>query len=249
MSDALYDETIAAPGYLSLLLELRVGLEMALGVSAAPVLALQPPGDGHPVMVIPGFLTSDGSTVLLRSLLAIWGYKALKWQLGVNLRLNQSMVDKVAERLRSLRREHGRKLSLIGWSLGGVLAREAARANPDDVRQVITLASPFAWNFKATSLRRLYEGINKGNRSRVSDDLVRQMKEPVPVPSTAFYTRSDGIVAWEACVDSVEGPSTENIAIPGSHCGLVYNPIALAIVSNRLRQQEGSWRRYDEVRH
>ena len=245
MSAALFDESLQPPGWLSLLSEWRALTEMGVGWASAPGLALLPHGDGQPVLVIPGFLTSDRSTFLLRALLVAWGYQAEKWDLGQNLRLDQAMVDKVGARLHALRREHGCKLSLIGWSLGGVFAREVARANPGDVRQVITLASPFARNFKATSLRALYEGVNGGDITHIGAELIERMKRPLPVPSTALYTRCDGIVAWQSCIDSVEGPTTENISVPGSHCGLVSNPIALTVVADRLRQPEGGWRRFD----
>jgi pimeloyl-ACP methyl ester carboxylesterase len=245
MTDALFDESLQPPGWLSLLSEWRALTEIGVGWASAPGLALLPHGDDQPVLVIPGFLTSDLSTVLLRTLLVAWGYRAETWDLGHNLRLDQPMVDKVAARLHALRRKHGRKLSLIGWSLGGVFAREVARANPGDVRQVITLASPFARNFKATSLRALYECVNGGDLGHIGTELIERMKQPVPVPSTALYTRSDGIVAWQSCIDSVEGPITENISVPGSHCGLVSNPIALTVVADRLRQPEGGWRRFD----
>lgn len=243
MSTALFDESVKPPGLLALLSEWRVVLEMGVGVASTPGLAMLPPGDGQPVLVIPGFLTGDSSTMLLRMLLATWGYKAEKWEMGPNLRLDEQIVDKVGHRLQALRREHGRKPSLIGWSLGGVIAREVARAHPEDVRQVITLASPFARNFKATSLRRLYEHVNGGDLGHIGEDLIRRMKQPIGVPSTALYTRLDGIVAWQACVDEIEGPMAENVAVPGSHCGLVYNPVALAIVADRLRQPEGGWQR------
>lgn len=126
-----------------------------------------------------------------------------------------------------------------------MLAREVARCNPDDVRQVVTLASPFARNFKASNLGHVYELINGETLAHMGEALILRMKSPVPVPSTAMFTRSDGIVAWETCVESVEGATTENVAVPGSHCGLVYNPVALAIVADRLRQPEGQWRRFD----
>lgn len=241
----MFDESLKPPSLLSWLLEWRAVLELGAGLAAAPALAMLPRGDGHPVMVLPGFLTSDMNTGLLRQLLGAWGYRVEKWKLGPNLKVSQAIVDRIGDRVHALHHEQGRKVSLIGWSLGGLLAREVARRNADDVRQLVTLSSPFARNFKASNLGGVYELINGETISHMGVDLIRRLSRPVPVPSTAIYTVSDGIVAWQACVEQQEGPWAENVAVRGSHCGLVYNPQALSVLADRLGQAEGRWRRMD----
>ena len=133
---------------------------------------------------------------------------------------------------------HGRKVSLIGWSLGGIFAREMARRAPDQVRCVITLGSPFAGAPRASNAWQLYE---RASNRRVEDWPQRErMKTPPPVPATAIFSRSDGIVAWQGCLER-EGPTSENIEVEGSHCGLGHNPTVLYAVADRLAQAEGQW--------
>ena len=146
------------------------------------------------------------------------------------------------ERLAELYARHGRKVSVVGWSLGGIFARELARRAPDQVRAVITLGSPFAGAPKASNAWRLYE---RASERKVEDWPGReQMKLPPPVPSTAIYSRTDGIVAWQGCLER-EGPTSENIEIEGSHCGLGHHPAALWAIADRLAQPEDGWRPFD----
>jgi len=130
-------------------------------------------------------------------------------------------VRELPRRLHDLHEATGRPVSLVGVSLGGVFARQLARDHPGVVRQVVTLGSPF---------RPREEGL-----------------PPLPVPSTAIYTRGDGIVGWQSCLDR-EGPTSENVEVPGSHCGLGHNPIAVRVVTDRLAQPEGTWQPFDRPR-
>ena len=149
-------------------------------------------------------------------------------------------------RLRELRARTGRAVSLVGWSLGGILARELAKRAPHDVRLVITLGSPFAGGGRASNVARLFEAV--GGRRIVDDPLVRRrIREAPPVPLTSIYSRTDGVVAWRACLEQ-EGPTAENIEVRGSHCGLGHNPLALWAVADRLAQPEGGWSRFTPAR-
>jgi len=183
---------------------------------ALPLLLSAPKGDGHPVLVLPGYLADDASTRVLRGYLRERGYAAHGWRLGRNLGPRDDLQRRLRNRLEALRRESGQKLSLVGWSLGGVYAREMARALPRDVRQVISLGSPFRRNWVGAS------------------------PEPPPVPSTAIYTRSDGVVAWSTCRER-ETEQTQNIEVRGSHVGLGFNPLVLYAVADRLALPDGSW--------
>lgn len=244
------EAAIRAPSALLALTELPRALAEfgALGL-AAPILATAPRGDGHPVMVLPGFVTSDRSTTVLRRFLARLGYDPHEWGLGRNLgpRAIGSEGEKLIDRLGQIHAATGRKVSLVGWSLGGVMARQLSRRSPEAVRQVITLGSPFTGTPRATNVWRAYEMLagQKIDDPEVRDQL-RESAAPPPVPSTAIYSREDGVVAWQNCVEP-SGPETDNIEVHGSHCGLGVNPAVLYAVADRLAQGEGAWQPFERT--
>jgi pimeloyl-ACP methyl ester carboxylesterase len=208
------------------------------GVSL-PVLRRLPAGDGHPVLVLPGFMADDWSTVALRSVLRSRGYEVHGWALGRNLGPRADTVEGLARRLAAIHEDGGRTVSLIGWSLGGIYARGLARWNPDAVRQVITLGSPFRMRpGDRTSASRLFDSFNP--RRHVSHRVAVD-EQPLPVPSTAIYTRTDGVARWHLCIEA-EHALAENIEVRGSHCGLGHNPAVILAIGDRLAQAEGSFR-------
>ena len=215
---------------------LRAAVEVgAFGVSYGALVALPAAGDGHPVLVLPGFATSDLYTCSLRAYLSTLGYAAKPWRLGRNLG-RPTTLGQVQQRLSELHRRIKQPISIIGHSLGGVYARELARSHPSWVRQVITLGSPFALDpSKATSptLARLYR------RLQLSD----QRLDPQPVPTTAIYSKQDGVVDWRSCL---EAPShqTENLEVTSSHLGMTVHPSVLYILANRLAQPQEGWRKF-----
>ena len=230
------------PSRLLLALEVRAIWELQAFFAAYPLLRRAPRGDGHPVLMLPGLAASDVSTGPLRAYLRAQGYAAHGWKQGPNRGPRTGVEAGIDARLVELAQRYNRKVSLIGWSLGGVFAREAARRSSELVRQVITLGSPFANEPKASNAWRLYE-ILSGRR--VDDWSGREaMKLPPPVPSTAIYTRSDGIVAWQGCREQ-ESATTENIEVEGSHSGLGYNPAVLYAIADRLALLEGQWWPFD----
>lgn len=243
-------EEIRAPGFLLIATEVqRALLELSSLPLAAPLLANVPHGDGHPVLVIPGFTASDRSTGILRRYLTHLDYDAHTWDLGRNLGPRSIGADgqHLAARLREIHHRTGRTISLVGWSLGGVMARQLSRLAPDAVRQIITLGSPFGGDPRATNVLKMYERMT-GHRikdPKTQRDLAESRKAP-PVPSTAIYTRGDGIVAWQNCVEP-ESPTTDNIEVHGSHCGLGVNPAVLYAIADRLAQDEGHWRPFDRT--
>ena len=228
------DRKFAPPSVLLLALEGRAWAELATLLPSLPFLARMPRGDGHPVLVIPGYLASDRSTVALRAFLRDRGYHAHGWRLGRNLGPDSRVATGLDARFRDLRARHGRMVSLVGWSLGGIYARELARRRPGDVRQVITLASPFRDPFASNVARLL------GSRGR-SDARADGLGLPLSVPSTSIVSRSDGIVAWQSCLED-EGPRRENVVVESSHCGMGHHVAALAVIADRLAQPEGTWR-------
>lgn len=235
-------DPISPPSMMQLLLEGRAIGEMGAFFAAAPWLRLAPRGDGHHVLVLPGLATGDASTLALRNFLADRGYGVHGWGLGQNRGPRSDLYDRMAQRLRSLHRQTGRKVSLVGWSLGGIYARELARQAPHEVRLVITLGSPFTGHPKATNAWRLYEMVS-GRKS--ADRPVRAARRPAPpVPTTSIYSRSDGVVAWQCSVEQ-PGPTTENIEVEASHMGMGHHPAVLYAIADRLAQPEGAWRPFD----
>lgn len=234
---------IAPPSRLLLMLEARALSELGVYYLARPLLRSAPRGDGHPVLVLPGFLASDFSTAPVRSFLSSLGYAVEGWKLGRNLGA-AGLEDRLRERVTALRRGHGRKVSLVGWSLGGIFAREIARLATDEVRSVITLGSPFNRNPRANHSWRLFEYLSGRTIDEIDPRIMASMGEPPPVPATAIYSRSDGIAAWQCCVER-EGPASESIEVEGSHLGLGHNPLVLHAVADRLAQPEGAWRRFE----
>jgi pimeloyl-ACP methyl ester carboxylesterase len=210
---------------------------------AAPLLLSAPRGDGHPVLVLPGFITTDISTTLLRRYLQTLGYAPFAWELGRNLgpKAIGWSGEKLIQRLETIHALTGRKVSIIGWSLGGVMARQVARRRPDMVRQVITLGSPFTGDPRATNVLGAYEALTGQKLS--DEDTQEQLRESAltpPVPSTAIYSKGDGVVAWQNCCEA-EDSITDNIEVYGSHCGLGVNASVLYAVADRLAQSEDGW--------
>ena len=234
------------PGWGRLALEMRAPFEFAASFAAAPWLATAPRGDGHPVIVYPGFMGSDSSTAPLRRLLRFLGHDVQGWGQGRNLGPLPEVLDQAQVRIRALAAEKGQKLSLVGWSLGGIYARELAKLAPECVRQVVSLGSPFVVPAEgpggATHARRLYEFVNRRREPLVPvPDALRQ---PPPVPTTSIYSRSDGIVAWQSSLQAA-GPMSESIEVVASHLGLGVNPMALYALADRLAQADGRWQPFE----
>jgi pimeloyl-ACP methyl ester carboxylesterase len=212
-----------------------------------PMLALKrhlPQGDDHPVLVLPGFLASSRTTKPLRKFIQDLGYRAHRWKLGYNMgysmRLHYGMRDRVTE----LVNRYDRKISLVGWSLGGVYARELAREMPDIVRQVISMGSPFRGHPQSSNIEKIFNLFSETPYDRIPQEFLQNMAEPPPVPTTALYSRGDGIVAWQSTVEISERADVENIHVGGAHMGLGFNPRALYAIADRIAQPEGGWQRF-----
>lgn len=222
----------------------RAFLESLTVVPSTPLLRSAPKGDGQPVLVFPGFSAGDNSTQVLRDYLKNLGYSAHPWLLGRNLGPREQMRGRMAERVEELHQRHGRKLSLVGWSLGGVYARELAKRMPGQVRQVVTLGSPFANVARATNATELFAWFTGRDRGEDRTALAAHLRTPPTQPSTSIFSRTDGVVHWSSCLEP-ETDHTENLEVPGSHCGLGFNPLALYAMADRLAQPEGAWQPFD----
>jgi pimeloyl-ACP methyl ester carboxylesterase len=230
----------APPPWLYVTDPARAAAEYGMLMAALPLRQLLPVGDGHPVLVLPGLLADDFSTWTLRRILRDLGYRVHGWRLGRNLGPTAAAVTGLQNRLRDLRSRYDSAVSVIGWSLGGIYARDLARETPSAVRQVITLGSP---------IHLAHEGQSRAGRAfdRFAHLHVVPRELPLesgvgalPVPATSIYSRYDGIVAWQACLDSPSARA-ENIAVVGSHFGFGHHPAVIWAVADRLAQPRGQW--------
>ena len=205
-----------------------------------------PKGDGHPVLVLPGFMASDHSTKPMRRLFKDLGYKSYGWGLGRNVRFNEARERQMSELVERIYAENGEKLSIVGWSLGGVFARELAKMHPDIVRLVISLGSPISNDRRHAAPTRIFEAINGKRTQPETEGRYGDLAAAPPVPTTSILTKSDGIVSWRGSVQSPsKGTQTENIVVPASHVGLGVNPLVMVAVADRLAQPEGEWAPFD----
>lgn len=237
-----WDEAVQAPGPLLMMMEARAPWEYAAMLAAAPWLSRLPLGDGHPVLVFPGLGASDFTTLPLRNFLRDRGYTPYPWKLGFNFGPRQGVLDSCRAMVAQLADKHHEKVSLIGWSLGGVYAREIAKEQPANTRCVVTLGTPFAGHPRATNAWRFYEMVS--GQAVHDHELITQLHEPPEVPTTSIYSKTDGIVAWQ-CSINPDGPQCENIEVHASHVGMGMNPLALYAIADRLAQDPQRWQRFD----
>jgi hypothetical protein len=200
-------------------------------------------GDGHPVVVYPGLGAGALTTAHLRKYLRDCGFTVHDWEGGVNTGPEGIFDDWLAtleQRVRDLHALHGQKVSLIGWSLGGVYAREIAKRCPDAVRQVITLGTPFAALAHGNHAGTVFKLLNR-DKAHLPPELEARIREVPPVPTTSIFSKTDGIVSWRGCIEK-KTPTSESVEVHASHLGMVTHPQVLRIVANRLAQPEGKWR-------
>jgi len=233
---------VQAPAPWLILLEARAPWEYAAMLAALPWLKRLPAGDGHPVIVFPGLGAADLTTAPLRGLLESLGYSTYPWQQGFNFGPREGVLDGCRSLVRRTAERHGTKVSLVGWSLGGVYAREMAKELPKLARCVITLGTPFAGHPRTTNAWRFYELVS--GQSVHDSELLEQIRGLPSVPTTSIYTKTDGVVAWQSCINE-SAPHAENIEVHASHVGMGLNPLALYAIADRLRQDPAHWKRFD----
>lgn len=205
-----------------------------------------PHGDGHPVMVLPGFMAGPGTTQVLRDVLYRLGYQPHDWGLGWNLGYRRHMAESLAARVRDIQRASGGDpVSLIGWSAGGIYAREVARMLPDRIRMVVTLGSPFRGSHRATHASWMWDLLNRhADATELMSEAARIGRaRPISVPTTCIYSKHDGVVAWECCM-SLPAPRTENVEVRSTHLGYGHNLETLYVIADRLAQRPDRWRPY-----
>lgn len=200
-------------------------------------------GDGHPVIVYPGLGAGSMTTSQLRIFLTRAGFEVSDWGGGVNIGHEgefDQWLDGLVRNVRAQHASHGRKVSLVGWSLGGIFAREIAKRAPDAVRSVITLGTPFSALGTANHAGTLYKMLN-GDAGKLPAAIEARLPQSPPVPTTSVYSKSDGIVCWEGCIER-ESARSESVEVDASHLGMATHPDVLRIVAGRLAQPEGRWK-------
>ncbi|RYB93916.1 hypothetical protein EUA93_05825 [Nocardioides oleivorans] len=212
--------------------ELGAGLDAVRLLGAAPRLASAPRGDGHLVVDIPGWRAPELSGAPLRAYLRRLGYDARGWGFGTNTGDPRRDVERLSERLLRLVDAAGSPASLVGWSLGGVVAREVARRHPEAVRRVITYGTPVSGGAAHTTVARFF-----GPGSDDADRVTRRLdaRSPIQVPLTVMFSRRDGIVSWQACIDHAS-PSAEHVEVFSTHLGMGVDPDVWSVVAGRLAQ-------------
>ncbi len=232
------NEVIEAPTATGLLSEAWGLLELPKLLLQFPTLARQPRGSGRRVLVLPGYGAGDASTALLRAYVRFLGYQPRGWGLGRNCGAVPDLLPPVVERLQALAREEGRPIGLIGWSLGGYLAREAARELPRATNQVITLGSPVVGGPKYTAVAGAYR--RRGfDLDAIEAEVAARNLRPLETPVTAVYSRRDGVVAWRACIDRFS-LNVEHVEVETTHLGLGFSPEVFRIIAERLARRETS---------
>ena len=252
---AMPSERPGPPSMFWTLLEYRALLEAALLPSALPLLLSAPRGDGHPVLLIPGFVGDSGSMLGLKVYLRHRGYEVEDWGLGRNVGFQRKHARALEQKVRFMHHQYGKKVSLVGWSLGGVFAMFAAHAVPECVRSVITLGSPVSGDPQHSDSPAIVKALYRlvahplGPVAHAAHVDAKRLRKPPAMPVSCLYSETDGVVPpHEARLDfgvPEPGAPQENIPVPGSHLGLGFNALVLWIVAERLSQPEGAWLPFD----
>lgn len=231
------------PSRLLWLAEYRAFWEISFALLVLPLLMTAPRGDGHPVLALPGFLSSDQSTAMLRSYLNVLGYSTFGWELGRNLGGIARMRARLRARLAEVHEKTGRTVSLVGWSLGGIYARDLALAMPALVRSVITVGSPFTPNPSSSNISDIYHRIT-GEAPWDEESILLgfgAIGGDLPMPSTSIYSKVDGVINWRS-TQLATNERTENVEVLGaSHVGLGANAAVMWAIADRLAQSEGTF--------
>ena len=231
-------ETIEAPSSNHLLREARGLVELPRLLFGLPSLARQPRGHGEPVLILPGYGAGDGSTMILKAYLRLLRYRARGWSLGTNKGAIDELLPRLLRRLGNFSRRSQQKVTIIGWSLGGYLARELARERPDLIRLVITLGTPVVGGPKYTVVAESYRKRGIDIEALAAEVERRNQLADLEIPILAIYSHRDSVVAWQACIDH-QSANIEHVEVQSTHLGFGFSPQVYRIIAQRLAQFAG----------
>jgi hypothetical protein len=229
-------KALEPPPLSGLIRETRGFLELPRLVLSFRDLARQPRGQDQPVLLLPGYGAGDGSTAILKSYLRLLGYRAQGWGMGRNSGDVPDLLPRVVKRIASFAHRTHQPVRLIGWSLGGYLAREAARERPDLVHRVITLGTPVVGGPKYTVVARRFSRHGM-DMTAIEAEIELRNRISLCTPVTAIYSRADAVVAWEACIDK-NGSAVEHVEVRTTHVGLGFSPEVYKIIARRLADED-----------
>ena len=228
---------IDAPPLFNALLETRSAIEWVTMFGIYPLIPKHKASKNKPVLLMPPYLGNDVSTTFVRNYLRSVGFKTYKWELGVNM-INSKYLPKLVEKLDEIFEKHQEKVSLVGWSGGGIFAKIIANRYPDKVAQLITIGSP-VWGVKnmKTPLVRMLEFLRGKTLKARNDKFILELEEIPDVPVTCIYTKTDGLLPWKHCMEAETlRKDIKNIEVFGSHCGMGANASVLLTVANSLNK-------------
>lgn len=233
---AVMNRRIQKPKLLHTLMEARVPFEIGAHILSRRFYEKNlPQGEGRAVIVIPGFGAGDFETKMLRQSLRRLGYRSVPWKMGRNMGTTSKNRAHLHSELKRLMALSGQKISIVGWSLGGVFARELGRKFPENVHSVVSLGTPFTGDHDANILHDIFQRISGSEFTNEDLAAFNQRKEPPGVISTSIYSKSDGVVSWQCSLEE-ESELTENIEVVSSHSGLVFNPLAISALAHALQK-------------
>ena len=222
---------LRSPSAWNRLRELRLGLDLPLFALRSPDLLRTPTGDGRVTMLVLGFKTSDRSLVPLRTFLGQRGHDAREWGFGTNVGDINDLLERTKDRVVALVEETGRPVNLVGWSLGGVYAREAARDLPGRVHRVATIGTPL-WGPRHTVGAGFY---TDDELASIDEQIAERIERPIERPILAVYSRNDGVVDWRACPDRLS-PAVTNVEVSSGHVGMGIDPLVWRRVAEFLAE-------------
>ena len=231
----IINKKIDAPPLFNVLLEVRSAVEWITMFGIYPLIPKHKASKNKPVLLMPPYLGNDVSTTFVRNYLKSVGFQTYKWDLGVNM-INSKYLPKLVERLDEIFEKHQEKVSLVGWSGGGIFAKIIANRYPDKVEQLITIGSP-VWGVKnmKTPIVRMLEFLRGKSLKERNDKFLKELEEIPKVPITCIYTKTDGLLPWKHCMEAETlRKDIKNIEVFGSHCGMGANASVLLTVANSL---------------
>lgn len=229
-------DTAARPPFAWLAREALAVIRRSAEILDAAQLRALPAGDGHPVLLLPAFLHGESSIRPMQGLLQQLGYAAAGWGCGINLGPTTQVMEQLARRIRSVHLRSGRRVSLVGHSMGGIFAREFAKRQPDDVRAVVTICSPFRPPL-STHVEPLFRLTAFMHAPDVAD-LWPRLGDPPPVPTLAIYSREDGIVDWRCCTEADPDDDHRTAEIRGCHSTAASNAEVIRLIAGFLAEPE-----------